>query len=64
MRIDNNNNINNNTVCIALFSGVHKLSALCNIFQHFLSEKEIDSNMFTSESNTYMATNNIYTQKV
>ena len=32
---------------IALFSGVHKLvTALCNIFQHFLNEKKMEGYIF------------------
>ena len=32
--------------CIALFSGVHKLTALYNILQHYLSEKKIEGILF------------------
>ena len=31
--------------CIALFSGVHKVTALYNILQHFLSEEKMNTNM-------------------
>ena len=37
--------------CIALFSGVHKLTALYNILQHFLS--------FTNIKHIIMTTNNV-----
>ena len=33
--------------CIALFSGVHKITALYNILQHFLSENKMEGKMFT-----------------
>ena len=42
---------NNNNFCIALFSGVHKLTALYNILQHFLS--------FTNMVHIIMTTNNV-----
>ena len=37
--------------CIALFSGVHKLTALYNILQHFLS--------FTNITHIIITTNNV-----
>ena len=39
-------------VCIALFSDVHKLTALYNTLQHFLSENKIIKGNNVHESNT------------
>ena len=46
--------------CIALFSRVHKLTALYNTLQHFLSESKIAEGNKVHESNTYITTNNVY----
>ena len=40
--------------CIALFSDVHKLTALYNTLQHFLSENKIIKGNNVHESNTYI----------
>ena len=40
--------------CIALFSHVHKLTALYNTLQHFLSENQIIKGNNVHESNTYI----------
>ena len=49
---------NNSNFCIALFSDGHKLTALYNTLQHFLSENKITKG---NESNTYIRSNNAYT---
>ena len=49
--ICNNTTTNNNNFCIALFSGVHKLTALYDILQRFLS--------FTNIIHIIMTTNNV-----
>ena len=46
--------------CIALFSEVHKLAALYNTLQHFLSKNKIIKGNNVHESNTYIRTNNAY----
>ena len=46
--------------CIALFSGIHKLTATYHILQHFLSKKKVEGNMFMKAIHTIMATNNVY----
>ena len=40
--------------CIVLFSDVHKLTALYNTLQHFLSENKIIKGNNVHESNTYI----------
>ena len=54
--------------CIALFSDVHKLTALYNTLQHFLTENKIIEGNNVHESNASIKTNNasiyIYTQKI
>ena len=42
------------TFCIALFSDVHKLTALYNTLQHVLSENKIIKGNNVHESNTYI----------
>ena len=49
--VSNNKMIIIDNVCIALFSGVPKLTAFYNILQHFLS--------FTNIIHIIMATNNV-----
>ena len=48
--------------CIALFSDVHKLTALYNTLQHFLSENKIIKGK--KESNTYIKHIYIYTKNI
>ena len=52
--------------CIALFSHVHKLTALYNTLQHFLTENKIIKGNNAHESNAYIKTNNacIYTKNI
>ena len=38
--MSNNNNTLIDNLCVALFSGVPKLTALYNILQHFMGENE------------------------
>ena len=45
------------TFSIALFSDVHKLTALYNTLQHFLSENKIIKGNNVHESNTYILMN-------
>ena len=47
-----------NNFCIALFSGVHKLTVLYNILQHFPIDKKIEGNMF--KPYIYMTTSNAH----
>ena len=50
--------------CIAVFSGVHKLTAPYNILQHFVKLIEkIFERQHVHESNTYMTNNNVYIHK-
>ena len=46
--------------CIALCSDVHKLTALYNTLQHFLSGNKIIKGNNVHESNTYIRTKNAY----
>ena len=46
-------------ICIALFSDAHKLTALYNILQHFLSENKIIKGNNDHEMHIY-----VYTQQI